>query len=66
MPYDTRFGYVPVAGKGETLDFDLIEDDIRVAKRITLKILKSRREPKQKFRPEEFKNDFLKSLKGND
>jgi len=57
--YDTRFGYYPVAGKGEVLDHDKIADDQKVAKRIITKILKERAIGREKFEPEQWKRNFI-------
>ncbi len=60
--YDSEFGIVHVPTKDYTPDYDLIEDDERVAKKIITKIYKERRAPREQFKPEEFKKQYIREL----
>lgn len=53
--YDSEFAIVHKIGGKDGIDPRQLEDDLYFNKRIRNKVLKHRAQPKQEFRPEEFK-----------
>jgi hypothetical protein len=61
--YETEFGLIHVpASKDAKVDWERIEDEEQFNKRISVKILKQRAQPKDKFKPEDFKISAIKEM----
>lgn len=64
--YETEFGIVHVPlSKDAKVDWEQIEDEEQFNKRIGIKILKSRANPRPKFEPLDFKACAMRELENN-
>ena len=63
--YDTEFGIIHVPAKDQQIDLKKINEEEFFAKRITLKILKERRNMRKRFNPLEFKDQYVNEFQNN-